>query len=57
MAKKGSRVKFGMTCEICKATNYISSKNKVTTTEAMKLDKYCKVCRKKTTHKEKKKLH
>lgn len=57
MAKKGARVKFGLTCEVCKSTNYISEKNKINTVDAIKLIKYCKVCKKKTTHKEKKKLH
>lgn len=57
MAKKGARVKFGLTCEVCKSTNYISEKNKINTVDAIKLTKYCKVCKKKTSHKEKKKLH
>lgn len=57
MAKKGSRIKVGLTCEVCKSHNYVTVKNKVTTTEALTLKKYCRVCRKRTAHKEKKKLH
>lgn len=57
MAKKGARVKFGLVCEVCKSQNYISEKNKINTVDAIKLKKYCKVCRKRTDHKEKKKLH
>lgn len=48
---------IGLTCEVCKSTNYVTQKNKINTTEALKLTKYCNVCRKKTQHKEKKKLH
>jgi len=57
MAKKGSRIKFGLTCEICGSQNYISEKNKVNTTEGLKFTKYCSKCKKHTVHKEKKKLH
>ncbi len=57
MAKKGSRLKFGLTCEVCKSQNYITEKNKVNTTESFKTSKYCSTCRKHTEHKEKKKLH
>jgi large subunit ribosomal protein L33 len=56
MAKKGSRVLLGLTCSICKNQNYVTQKNKVNTTEGIKLKKYCKVCKKHTEHKEKKKL-
>ncbi len=56
MAKKGSRVLIGLTCSICKNQNYVVSKNKVNTTEALKLQKYCNKCKKRTEHKEKKKL-
>lgn len=57
MAKKGSRVKIGLTCEVCKRQNYVTEKNKLNTPEVIKLKKYCLKCRKRTTHKEKKKLH
>lgn len=56
MAKKGSRILIGLTCEVCNSQNYVTEKNKVTTTGAIKLKKYCKNCKKRTAHKEKKKL-
>lgn len=56
MAKKGSRVLIGLVCEVCNKQNYVSEKNKINTTEAIKLKKYCNQCRKTTLHKEKKKL-
>jgi large subunit ribosomal protein L33 len=56
MAKKGSRVLLGLTCEVCKKQNYVIEKNKVNTTTALKLKKYCNKCKKHTEHKEKKKL-
>lgn len=57
MAKKGSRVKIGLVCQVCKHHNYVTEKNRITTTDKLSLNKYCKNCRKKTLHKEKKKLH
>lgn len=56
MAKKGSRVLFGLVCEVCGKQNYVSEKNKVNTTEAIKLMKYCNQCKKTVVHKERKKL-
>ena len=56
MAKKGSRVLLGLVCEVCGKQNYVTQKNKVNTTEPLKLQKYCNQCRKKAVHKEKKKL-
>ncbi len=56
MAKKGSRVLVGLVCEVCKSQNYVTEKNKINTTSALKLKKYCRKCRKHTVHKEKKKL-
>ncbi len=56
MAQKGSRILFGLTCEVCKKQNYVVEKNKVNTTTALKLQKYCNKCKKHTPHKEKKKL-
>jgi large subunit ribosomal protein L33 len=56
MAKKSSRVKIGLVCEDCKSQNYITIKNKLNTSEAIKLKKHCPKCRKHTFHKEKKKL-
>lgn len=56
MAKKGSRVLIGLVCEVCNSQNYVTEKNKVTTTSSLKMKKYCNKCRKHTMHKEKKKL-
>lgn len=56
MAKKGSRLLIGLICEVCNKQNYVVEKNKVNTTTALKLKKYCNLCKKRTVHKEKKKL-
>lgn len=56
MAKKGSRVLLGLVCEVCGKQNYVTEKSKINTTEAIKLKKYCNQCKKKTQHKERKKL-
>jgi len=56
MAKKGSRFLLGLTCSVCNRMNYVVEKNKVNTTVALKLKKYCNNCKKRTEHKEKKKL-
>lgn len=57
MAKKGSRMIFGLVCETCKRQNYVTSKSKINTIEALKMKKYCRLCKKRTVHNEKKKLH
>lgn len=56
MAKKGSRILVGLMCEVCKSINYIVPKNKINTTTALKLNKYCRMCKKHQSHKETKKL-
>ena len=56
MAKKGSRIDVGLVCEVCQAVNYVVEKNKVNTTDSLKLNKFCQKCRKHTSHKETKKL-
>ncbi len=56
MAKKGSRILVGLTCEVCNKQNYVVEKNKVNTTTGLKLKKYCNNCKKHTVHKERKKL-
>ncbi|MCX5751147.1 MAG: 50S ribosomal protein L33 [Candidatus Saganbacteria bacterium] len=43
-----------LACETCKRINYTSMKNKKTTKERLKIKKYCKWCRKHTSHKEEK---
>ncbi|OGK28682.1 50S ribosomal protein L33 [Candidatus Roizmanbacteria bacterium RIFCSPHIGHO2_02_FULL_40_9] len=57
MAKKGNRVNVGLECSACNKVNYITERNKVNTTEKLLLSKYCNSCRKRTEHKEIKKLH
>lgn len=56
MAKKGSRILVGLVCSVCKSQNYVVQKNKINTTNPLKLNKHCRFCRKHTEHKEKKKL-
>ena len=56
MAKKGSRIILGLVCEVCHNLNYVTQKNKISTTESLRFKKYCKTCKKRTVHKEKKKL-
>lgn len=56
MAKKSTRIHLGLTCEICKKQNYVITKSKINTPDALKLSKYCNHCKKHTPHKEKKKL-
>ena len=56
MAKKGTRIKIGLDCKICKRRNYITSRNKINTPEKLAMVKYCPHCRKKTEHKEVEKL-
>lgn len=56
MAKKTSRIMLGLVCEVCNQQNYIITKNKVNTTEALKLNRYCNHCKKHTPHKERKKI-
>ena len=50
--KAGVRDKITMACEDCKQRNYITKKNKQNTTERLELKKYCRFCRKHTTHRE-----
>lgn len=57
MAKKSARINVGLVCSVCSSSNYTTEKNKMKTTTALKLLKFCSNCTKKTEHKEKKKLH
>ena len=43
-------------CTDCKDKNYSTTKNKKTTTERLEMSKFCKKCRKHTSHKEVKRL-
>ncbi|PIS22903.1 50S ribosomal protein L33 [candidate division WWE3 bacterium CG08_land_8_20_14_0_20_40_13] len=56
MAKKTNRKIFHMVCEVCKKQNYITSSNKIEQKEKLEAKKFCKWCRKTTTHKESAKL-
>ena len=47
MAAKGPRENITLECTECKRRNYTTSKNKRNNT-----DRYCKYCKKRTTHKE-----
>jgi len=39
-------------CSICKRANYYTSKNKKTVEKKLEFKKFCKWCKKSTTHKE-----
>ena len=51
-AKKGNRVKVVLACTECKQRNYDTFKNGKTTTDRIELHKYCRFCKKHTTHRE-----
>ena len=52
MAAKGPRENITLECTECKNRNYVTSKNKRNNTDRLELVKYCKFCKKRTTHKE-----
>ena len=52
MAAKGNRNKITLACTECKQRNYDTFKNKKNDTERLEMQKYCKFCKKHTTHKE-----
>ncbi len=62
MAKKGAREIVAMVCETCKSQNYVTMRNKVNMQNSKKnmpkliLNKFCKICKKVTSHKETAKL-
>lgn len=56
MARKEKRVLIAMVCTVCKSQNYITNKNKMEQKEKLVLKKYCKMCKKHTSHKETEKL-
>ncbi|HKY62382.1 MAG TPA: 50S ribosomal protein L33 [bacterium] len=41
-----------MECTVCKNRNYSTKKNKTTTPDRLERSKYCRFCRKHTSHKE-----
>lgn len=56
MAKKGPRQLAGMKCSVCGKFGYLTERNRTNTPDKLGLKKYCKVCRKRTLHKEVSKL-
>lgn len=46
------RTKVILACTECKQRNYHTTKNKKNTPERLELKKYCKFCKKHTTHRE-----
>ena len=52
MAAKGPRENITLECTECKRRNYMTSKNKRNNTDRLEVVKYCKFCKKRTTHKE-----
>ena len=56
MAKKSNRVLLGFQCTDCNHQNYVTQKNNVNSPEKLAMSKFCKICKKITTHKEKAKL-
>ncbi|MEN8253260.1 MAG: 50S ribosomal protein L33 [Patescibacteria group bacterium] len=62
--KKGPRQTVGLVCSVCKNFNYVTQynknneilKNQKDESKTFPLNKYCKKCRKATSHKLKKKL-
>ncbi len=52
MGAKGAREPITLACSDCKRRTYTTSKNKKNNTERLEITKYCKFCKKRTTHKE-----
>lgn len=52
MAKAGARENITLACEVCKQRNYNTQKNKKNDPERLEMKKYCRFCRKQTTHRE-----
>lgn len=52
MGAKGAREAITLACSDCKRRTYTTSKNKKNNTERLEITKYCKFCKKRTTHKE-----
>lgn len=46
------RDNVALRCNQCKRRNYMTTKNKKTTTGKLEFSKYCRFCRKHTAHKE-----
>lgn len=56
MAKKTNREIVALVCTVCKSQNYVTKRNKVNMEEKLAIKKFCKKCKKHTTHKETTKL-
>jgi large subunit ribosomal protein L33 len=41
-----------LSCQDCKRDNYVTDKNKRTQTEKFEIKKFCRACRRHTSHKE-----
>ena len=52
MEAKGAREVITLECTECKRRNYTTEKNKRNNTDRLEMSKYCKFCKKHTTHKE-----
>ena len=52
MAAKGAREPITLECTECKRRNYMTEKNKKNNTDRLEIVKYCRSCKKRTTHKE-----
>ena len=54
MAKKKGEKRLAviLACSECKNRNYWTSRNRINTPNKLELNKYCKFCRKITSHKE-----
>jgi large subunit ribosomal protein L33 len=46
------RENITLQCGACKRRNYVTTKNKKTTSGKLEFSKYCRFCRKHTSHKE-----
>jgi large subunit ribosomal protein L33 len=46
------RVRITLACSECKQRNYDTTKNKKNDPDRLKLQKYCRFCRKQTEHRE-----
>ena len=54
--KKSPRLLVALLCSKCGAQNYLTERNKINTTEKLKLMKYCHWCKERLEHKETQKL-
>jgi large subunit ribosomal protein L33 len=52
MAKKENRVIVTLACTECKERNYTTEKNRRNDSGRIELSKFCRRCRKHTTHRE-----